>query len=459
MPSIDVPAQAFNITNVAFGDLTVSAGGGSNVGNLYNGLIGYAVGPGGTPSSQRLVISIVVAPGVIRCLSAPFNGTGGVGVAFNFSAYNGGTINFEAQLAEVSSLTIGLGEIAGGDLGGTFPAPTDIAIHESGGQQLAFGSIPDASVLERSGTTVIGSTSDKTKLNNLNTMSTQAASSVAITGGTVAGLTKLGIRDTSAAYDVDIAAVSSVALTLDRTLTVDVKNASMTLQMTGNAALQGTNTGDETLATISTKTGLVKGWYDDVAGFVKSVDSTLTNLRPCDCGLWPVPSLFGAHLIAAPLDGGAITQFFDGYQALSGPVVLDIGTSHWAVAFDAVIPQPVTNRYGWLSMHFDDTHLVSIGHAYDWSVAAQTHLNTWTVNGSGGGNATNQYNILADGLRHTFIILFNGTNVKFYVDGVLKDTITTNLPTGGAGSVAIYSRGTFNDNRLPLSRFAVVTVL
>src|ERR1039457_4722820 len=172
-------------------------------------------------------------------------------------------------------------------------------------------------------------------------------------------------------------------------------------------------TGDSLYVSAAEKAHLANlqdGWYDAVAKFVKSVDSTLVNLRPCDCGLWPVPSLFGAHLIAAPLDGGAITQFFDGYQALSGPVVLDIGTSHWAVAFDAVIPQPGTNRYGWLSMRFDDTHLVSIGHAYDWGVAAQTHLNTYTVNGSGGGNATNQYNIRADGLRHKFIILFNGTN-------------------------------------------------
>jgi hypothetical protein len=40
MPTIDVAAQQFNIQSVTYGDLTVTSVGGSNVANLYNGLIG-----------------------------------------------------------------------------------------------------------------------------------------------------------------------------------------------------------------------------------------------------------------------------------------------------------------------------------------------------------------------------------------------------------------------------------
>lgn len=69
------------------------------------------------------------------------------------------------------------------------------------------------------------------------TMATQAANAVAITGGTIAGLTGLAVRDTSAAFDVTIAAVSSVALTAGRTLTVDVVNGARMLKLGSNLTI------------------------------------------------------------------------------------------------------------------------------------------------------------------------------------------------------------------------------
>ena len=63
----------------------------------------------------------------------------------------------------------------------------------------------------------------------LGTISSQAASNVTITGGTLAGLTGLAIRDTSAAYDVTLAAVSFPALDAGKTLTLNMGNASNSL--------------------------------------------------------------------------------------------------------------------------------------------------------------------------------------------------------------------------------------
>lgn len=76
-----------------------------------------------------------------------------------------------------------------------------------------------------------------TDVSGLGTMSTQNASGVAITGGTLAGLTGLAIRDTSAAYDVTLAAASTTTLTAGRTVTLDVKNAARTLTLGGNLTL------------------------------------------------------------------------------------------------------------------------------------------------------------------------------------------------------------------------------
>jgi hypothetical protein len=101
MPSIQLTDQFFTITSVSTCDLTVTAVTGSNIENLYAGMIGYAIGPAGTPASIRILIQTVVSPGVIRCRISTTPGTGVLGSSFDFATYTGGTINFEAQLANV----------------------------------------------------------------------------------------------------------------------------------------------------------------------------------------------------------------------------------------------------------------------------------------------------------------------------------------------------------------------
>jgi len=63
-----------------------------------------------------------------------------------------------------------------------------------------------------------------------------------INGGTADSLTSLSVRDTSAAYDVTIAATSSTTLTAGRTLTLDMVNAARTIKLAGNLDIAGTVT-------------------------------------------------------------------------------------------------------------------------------------------------------------------------------------------------------------------------
>jgi len=83
------------------------------------------------------------------------------------------------------------------------------------------------------------------KLNSssLGTLSTQNASGIAVTGGTLAGLTGLGIRSSgTGAFDLTINNTEN--LTAGRTLTITTGDAARTLTLTGNASITGTNTGD-----------------------------------------------------------------------------------------------------------------------------------------------------------------------------------------------------------------------
>ncbi len=63
------------------------------------------------------------------------------------------------------------------------------------------------------------------------------SSAPTIAGGSITGLTTLAIRDTSAAFDVTLAATSSTTISAGRTLTFDVVNAARTIKLTGNPTL------------------------------------------------------------------------------------------------------------------------------------------------------------------------------------------------------------------------------
>lgn len=58
-----------------------------------------------------------------------------------------------------------------------------------------------------------------------------------VIGGALTGITSLGLRDTSAAFDVTLRATSSTTLTAGRALTLDVVNASRTLKLGANLTI------------------------------------------------------------------------------------------------------------------------------------------------------------------------------------------------------------------------------
>lgn len=69
------------------------------------------------------------------------------------------------------------------------------------------------------------------------------------TGRTLITSTGLGIRDTSAAFDVNLIATSSTALQANRNLTLDVVNAARTLKLGGNIDIAGNLTTANTFTT------------------------------------------------------------------------------------------------------------------------------------------------------------------------------------------------------------------
>jgi hypothetical protein len=99
--------------------------------------------------------------------------------------------------------------------------------------------------------TVIGSTGS-----GINVLQTGPT----ITGENTSGIVNLGVRDTSAAFDVTIGATSSVTLTAGRALTLDVTNGARTIKLTGNTVLnQDVSTAGSPTFVTPTVTSLLLG--------------------------------------------------------------------------------------------------------------------------------------------------------------------------------------------------------
>ena len=128
-----------------------------------------------------------------------------------------------------------------------------------------------------------------------------------INAGTADSLTSLSVRDTSAAFDLTIAAVSSSALTAGRTLTIDVINAARTIKLAGNVDLAAafTTSGANALTlTTSGSTNVTLPTTGTLATLAGSEELTNKTLNASvgkgtwtASGTWTLPALTAGGLV------------------------------------------------------------------------------------------------------------------------------------------------------------------
>lgn len=92
-------------------------------------------------------------------------------------------------------------------------------------------------------------------LTGVQTLTNKTLTAPDINGGTADDLTSLSVRDTSAAFDVAIAATSNPILTADRTLTINMENAARSLNLGGNLDIANNFTTSGNFALTLTTTG------------------------------------------------------------------------------------------------------------------------------------------------------------------------------------------------------------
>ena len=280
---------------------------------------------------------------------------------------------------------------------------------------------------------------------------------VAITGGTVVGLSKAAVRDTSAAYDVVVAATSSVPLTAERTLTIDVQNSSQTVKAanvpTDNQATAVANLANGNVS--ATQKNLVSsaelavvdslasgGWADLQARRIAALAQTATGLaaitgfRAFKLGEYVQGvSTAGTGVADALLDGGGLSFTAASWVSLTSVIVNAPKTSTWAFGFRGILPSPIAGQNSLFGLS-NGTNRVCIANDQRYNYAV---LHSWA-----GAPSDLQSTFWLDSNVRDFALLFDSAHGHAYlqVDGItaLDSTALDQFPTTASG-IKVYMGG------------------
>ena len=210
---------------------------------ISTGVSGLATGIAtflATPSSANLASAITDETGSSTLVfsNSPTLTTPTLGVA-SATSINKVTITAPAT---GSTLTIADGKTLTASNTLTFTGTDSSSVAFGTGGTVAYTSNTLAVFAATTSSQLAGVISDETGSGALVFGTSPAIGTPTITGGTHSAITTLGIRDTSAAFDVTVGATSSVTLTAGRALTIDVQNAARTIALGGNISLAGTLT-------------------------------------------------------------------------------------------------------------------------------------------------------------------------------------------------------------------------
>lgn len=225
------------------GTLSSTAGGGSVTSVSVvtaNGFAGTVATANSTPAITLTTTITGVLKGNGTAISAAVAGTDYQAPITLTTTGSSGAATFITNTLNIPTYTLaGLGGFANpmttlGDIiyGGASGAATRLGGNSTTTPQFLNSTGTGAAAAAPAWTSSTGS-------GNVVLATSASISTPTITGGTHTALTSLGIRDTSAAFDVTIAAVSSTALTAGRTLTINMVNAARTLKLAGNIDIAG----------------------------------------------------------------------------------------------------------------------------------------------------------------------------------------------------------------------------
>ena len=238
---ISVAADAIDISTAYVGQATITTLGTIGTGTWNGSLIGSTYGGTGVNNgSSTLTLA------------------GNVSHAGSFTQTFTATANTSVTLPTTGTLATLAGSeaLTNKTVNGLTITSTTGTLTLVNGSTLATAGAFSTTLTATGATTVtLPTTGTLATLAGSETFTNKTLTSPTINGGAASGLTTLAIRDTSAAFDVTIAATSSTVLTAGRTLTLDMVNAARSIKLAGNIDIAGNFSTAGAFATTLTATG------------------------------------------------------------------------------------------------------------------------------------------------------------------------------------------------------------
>lgn len=261
-----------------------------------------------------------------------------------------------------------------------------------------------------------------------------------IAGGSITGLSTLAVRDTSAAFDVTLAATSSTVLTAGRTITFDVVNAARTVKLGGNLSLAGNLTTANAVTFAGNFTQTITATANTsvtlpVSGTLSTLDGveTLTNKTISTGSTWSGNTI----AINKGGTGSTSTQYCSLTTNVTGILPIGNGGTGSSATQYCSLSANVTGTLPTANGGTGLTSFTSGGAVYATSTSILT-TGTLPISAGGTGAVTQQnaINALVGSVGTAgYVLRSNGTNVSMAAIQA-SDIPTLNQNTTGNASTA-----------------------
>jgi hypothetical protein len=213
------------------------------------------------------------------------------------------------------------------------------------------------------------------------------------------------------------------------------------LRPDGTGAWDKTGSADTAWTVVGSGVADYDGWFNKQVALMHTAVPGLTNFKEFTPGEYSLSDAYTAVSFlnyASTYEGGGVSPPNNTYAIFGTPRFQTMKTGKWAMAFRARMPAPSPGTFYFIGAMQPGTsnHLVGVSSYYAMSTT-KWNLYTWESPTEIGAQSSSS----ADDNVHDFVITFDGTTLKLYVDGTLEATQTTlTYLTDGARSLACYAQ-------------------
>ena len=250
------------------------------------------------------------------------------------------------------------------------------------------------------------------------TLTNKTLTSPTINGGSSTALTSFSLRDTSAAFNVILAATSSVTLTANRTLTLDLANAARTISLSGNLTLANNLITSGNFSLTLNTTGTTNITFPTSGTLVNNTVNTLSSLASIGTittGVWQGTAVGVGY-------GGTGGSSFTPYSVICGGTtsngalqnVSGVGTSGQVLTSNGASALPTWKNAGMYLLASNVLASNAASVTFSSFSSSFNHLRIVAI-----------FRSAASGAQDTMSIQFNGDNASDYNTETLRGNNAT----------------------------------